>query len=141
MSGTLDSLQRSDYVAPSGLLTTSVLHHTENTAATSLRYKQHLICCEVAWTNAKLWVKLLRTLQLTMYESICLYVLRRVVFDMANKRCYRGMTALPQSLRLGSLLAGAVQHLTRWAQGDLFEDRYDEICWRNVAPKINKDEL
>lgn len=37
MSGTLDSLQHSDYVASSGLLTTDVLHHAENMAATSLR--------------------------------------------------------------------------------------------------------
>lgn len=40
MSGAMDSLQRSDYVAPSGLLTTDVLHHSENMAATSLRYSE-----------------------------------------------------------------------------------------------------
>jgi len=40
-AGTVDSLQRSDYSAVGGLLTTGALQHTENAPSTSIRYKLH----------------------------------------------------------------------------------------------------
>lgn len=72
-------------------------------------------------------------------------VSNRVVFDMADKRCYRGLIPTTQSQRLSSPLAGGVQQLSRWAHSDA-QESYDDICWADVEEgqqnvASNKDEL